>query len=167
MLEQLTMEVPSGPLPSVCSILGEDMISGRWGPGQDYPLHPRLGLLQDHTRTKRWGKCVVEHAGRRSEYKKKKSVQGPRVIGGNRTALRGEDYRGAEQAEDRGGEPEFECSDGMSVGGSRAFWHGRIACEAGEESAYWLQSERNKERGDLLQLSWEKASKFVEVLACL
>lgn len=45
------MEEPSGPLPSVWSILGEDMVSGRWGSGQNYPLHPQLGLLIDHTRT--------------------------------------------------------------------------------------------------------------------
>lgn len=55
----------------------------------------------------------------------------------------------------------------MSAEGSKAFWHGRIACETGEASTCGLQSERNRERGDLLQLSWEKASKFVEVLACL
>lgn len=45
------MEEPSGPLPSVWSILGEDMVSGRWGSGQNYPLHPQLKLLIDHTRT--------------------------------------------------------------------------------------------------------------------
>lgn len=50
----LTIEEPSGPLPSVWSILGEDMVSGRWGSGQKYPLHPQLGLLIDHTRTEIW-----------------------------------------------------------------------------------------------------------------
>lgn len=135
------MEVPSGPLPSVCSILGEDMISGRWGPGQDYPLHPRLGLLQDHTRTKRWGKCVVEHTSRRSEYKQKKNVcdrwKSCGLKGGGLSRGR---------AEDRGDESEFECSDGMSAGGSRAFWHGWIACETGEASTRWLVSKRTKQR---------------------
>lgn len=58
------MEEPSGPLPSVWFIRGEDMVSGRWGSGQNYPLHPQLSLLVEHTRTEDFDE---DFAGRRSK----------------------------------------------------------------------------------------------------
>src|SRR5690242_12288760 len=106
------MEVPSGPLPSVLSILGEDMISGRWGPGQDYPLHPRLGLLEDHTRTKRWSKYLVEDTGRRPEGKEEEEPVGSSCDGWKSVRFSG--VGGLSRGRgDRGDEPEFECSDNI------------------------------------------------------